>query len=507
VTATGEPPTRIDALLAARATEAPEHVFIETAHERVTLRALLGQALALAGELEADGVRRGDRVLVVAENCPEHVALIFACARIGAWACGVNARMSPGEVAGFDTTAEARIAYCTAGVSDAARMHAARLGATRASVLAGLLRTAPRDVARVEAEPLASAVAALIFTSGTTGVPKGVPLTHAGLLQFARVSATTRGLRPDDRSYAFVPMTHIFGLGTVLMASLHAGACLVMRPGFDPAEAATLLAQGGITQLLGPPAMYSRLLAHLAEPGAPGKARPPAPALRYLYTGAAPLTPALKAAIEARFGQPLQYGYGLSEYAGSICLTRRGQWRGDTAAGFVVEGGELRIVDAGTGQDLPPGQRGEIWLRGLGLMPGYFRNAEATAQVMRPGGWYASGDIGEIGPDGALHVVGRLKEMIVRSGFNVYPGEIEAVLTQFPDIQRAAVIGRALEDGNEEVLAFVEPAPGTAPDLLALNAHLRQHLAPYKRPARVTVLAHLPTTVSGKILKRELLNL
>ncbi|HMS04966.1 MAG TPA: class I adenylate-forming enzyme family protein, partial [Burkholderiaceae bacterium] len=167
MTATGEPPTRIDALLAARATEAPEHVFIEAAHERVTLRALLGQALALAGELEADGVRRGDRVLVVAENCPEHVALIFACARIGAWACGVNGRMSPGEVAGFDTTAEARIAYCTAGVSDAARMHAARLGATRASVLAGLLRTAPRDVARVEAEPLASAVAALIFTSGT----------------------------------------------------------------------------------------------------------------------------------------------------------------------------------------------------------------------------------------------------------------------------------------------------------------------------------------------------
>ena len=192
---------------------------------------------------------------------------------------------------------------------------------------------------------------------------------------------------------------------------------------------------------------------------------------------------------------------------GGLGRIRANSVRGDTAAGFVVEGGELRIVDAGTGQDLPPGQRGEIWLRGVGLMPGYFRNAEATAQVMRPGGWYASGDIGEIGPDGALHVVGRLKEMIVRSGFNVYPGEIEAVLTQFPGIQRAAVIGRALEDGNEEVLAFVEPAPGTAPDLLALNAHLREHLAPYKRPARVTVLAHLPTTVSGKILKRELLNL
>ncbi|WP_375666808.1 class I adenylate-forming enzyme family protein, partial [Bartonella sp. TT121SHDZB] len=175
--------------------------------------------------------------------------------------------------------------------------------------------------ATVLAQPQASSSAYVIYTSGSTGTPKGVMVGHDALTLFARVSAASRGLGPGDRSYAFVPMTHIFGLGTVLLASLHAGAQMVMRPQFDPADLLDALASHGISQLQGPPALYARLLAHLQEQGI---AHPQAPALRYVYTGAGPLDLTLKKRVEAAFGQALHHGYGLSEYAGSVHLTRQG---------------------------------------------------------------------------------------------------------------------------------------------------------------------------------------
>jgi malonyl-CoA/methylmalonyl-CoA synthetase len=456
---------------------------------------------ALEAELRADGVRPGDRVLAVAENCPEHLALIVACSRVGAWSCGVNARMAPGEIAAFADKADARVHYFTAGVSRAAAAHAARFEA-RPSAVAGLQRSPVRTQAVAETGPLAEAVAAIIFTSGTSGTPKGVLMTHHGVTHFGRVSAASRELGPHDRSYAYLPMTHIFGLGTVLVASLYAGATLLMRPAFDPADALDDLARRGVTQLQGPPALFARLLAHMEQAGIH---RPPAPDLRYVYTGAGPLDATLKRRVEAAFGHPLHHGYGLSEYAGSVALTRLHAPRDDTSAGYAVEGAELRIVEPATGRDLPAGERGEIWMRGIGLTPGYFRDPAATAAVMREGGWYASGDLGEMHADGALFVVGRLKEMIIRSGFNVYPAEVEAVLNDFPGIERSAVAGRPAADGNEEVIAFVELKPGAAIDDAALRAHLRERLSPYKQPAVIRTVAAFPMTGSGKVLKRQLL--
>jgi acyl-CoA synthetase (AMP-forming)/AMP-acid ligase II len=234
--------------------------------------------------------------------------------------------------------------------------------------------------------------------------------------------------------------------------------------------------------------------------------QPHSPQLRYLYTGAGPLDAGLKLRVEAAFGLPLHHGYGLSEFAGSVHVTALGQHRADTSAGLRVEDAELRIVDA-QGADLATGATGEIWLRGRGLMPGYFRDAKATAQVMRPGGWYASGDLGRLDAAGALFVVGRLKEMIIRSGFNVYPAEVEAALMAFPAIELAAVLGQPLggaDAGNEDVVAFVLLRDGQTLDRAALDAHLQQQLAPYKRPQRLQVLQQLPMTASGKVLKREL---
>ena len=490
-----------------RVAQAPDQPFLFLPDAVMSLGELSRLVDRLEAELRDDDVRPGDRVLVVAENCPEHVAMVLACSRVGAWACGVNARMTLAEVGAFAGKADPRLVYYTTGVSAAARALAvhqeadASWAGTRASVLPGLRRSTVRAQARVQDGSLASRVAAVIFTSGTTGQPKGVMVSHEGLLQFGRVSAGNRELGPTDRSYAYLPMTHIFGLGTVLMASLHARAGLIMRSHFDAADVFDALAHHQLTQLQGPPAMFTRLLEWL---DAQGIQRPEAPQLRYVYTGAAPLDISVKRAVEARFGRPLHHGYGLSEYAGALTLVHKDVWRDDTSAGYLVDGAGLRIVGA-DGRDVPQGQTGEIWMRGVGLMPGYFRDEAATAQVMKPGGWYASGDLGRQDADGALSVVGRLKEMIIRSGFNVYPGEVEAALLSFGGVLRAAVIGRPAGGGNEDILAFVEGRPGVTLDLAALQAHVQAQLAPYKRPSLLRQVNEMPMTASGKILKRQLL--
>ncbi len=492
---------RIHHLLDRWRAEAPQQPFIHLPGGRSLSFAGLGMLTDTAeAELRALQVRPGDRVLVVAENCPEHAALILACSRVGAWSCGVNARMAPAEIDAFAAKADARVLFFTASASRSAAAHAQRFAAVD-SALPGLQHSPVRPQAQPETGALRDSVAALIFTSGTTGEPKGVMLTHDALIHFARVSGASRALGPQDRSYAFVPMTHIFGLGTVLISSLLAGAQLVMRPQFDPDDLLDALAHHGVSQLQGPPALFSRLMAHLQERGIQ---QPEAPALRYLYTGAGPLDLALKNRVEAAFGQALHHGYGLSEYAGSVHLTRLGERRADTSAGYAVAEAQVQVTDPATGRPLPLGERGELWIRGRGLMPGYFRDPAATAAVMREGGWYASGDLGEMHADGALFVVGRLKEMIIRSGFNVYPAEVETALNTHPGIQRSAVVGRGVDDGNEEIVAFVELRPGAALDADALQAHLRGLLAPYKRPSHIVALEELPTNTNGKVLKRIL---
>jgi long-chain acyl-CoA synthetase len=480
--------------------QTPERGFLFLKDETLTLAQLSVLVDTLEIELKALDVRAGDRVLIVAENCPQQIALILACSRVGAWSCGVNARMSKGEVAGFALKADPRVVYFTDAVSDSAKAHAVDFSA-KPSSLTGLLHSEVRAQAIAEPSPLAEQVATIIFTSGTTGTPKGVLVSHAGLLQFGQVSAESRALDSSDRSYAYLPMTHIFGLATVLMASLYAGSSLVVRSVFDPSDVFDALATKGLTQLQGPPAMFTRLLTWLDEQKI---AAPITPHLRYLYTGAAPMDMALKQGVEKRFGKPLHHGYGLSEYAGALCLVRMNEPRNDTSAGYLVDGGELRIVGS-DGVDKLHGETAEIWMRGVGLMPGYFRDIEATKQVIREGGWYASGDLGYVADDGALFVVGRLKEMIIRSGFNVYPGEVESVLCNFPGVQRAAVVGKKTPDGNEEVIAFIEPVSGVSPDLVALKQHIETNLAPYKRPSQLLIKASFPMTFSGKILKRQLL--
>ncbi len=485
------------------AVQAPQAPCLREAGGIVSYGELWRRIEAARDWLAAQGVGAGDRVLVAGENCNEMVVMLFACSALHAWPIQVNARLSAREIDTIRAHAEPLLTFFTGHVSEVAAAHGQRLGAQPSGCPvfdAGMhvLRaaTVPQRVAAEEARQ----VATLIYTSGTTGAPKGVMVPHAGLTHFARISATSRELGPADIAYGALPMSHIFGIATVLMATLYAGASLILRPRFDAGEVFDALAEPGITILQGVPTMFTRLMAV-----APGRAHPAGgyPRLRYLYTGGAPLDPTLKREVEQWFGQPLHHGYGITEYAGSLFITRMEAPRADCSAGYIVEGVEIAITD-GDGKPLPAGGRGQIRVRGPGVMAGYFRNPEQTAEALLPGGWLNTGDLGYLADDGALFISGRSKDLIIRSGFNVYPIEVEAVINAFPGVRQSAVVGRTAADGNEEVVAFVEPQEGAVPDQAALDAYLRENLAPYKRPAEIRVIDSIPTTASGKLLKQPL---
>ncbi|WP_434645620.1 class I adenylate-forming enzyme family protein [Achromobacter piechaudii] len=497
-----EPITRIHEVLALQARQQPDAVVLyEEGGGTLTYAQLWQRVQAVARWLREQGVQPGHRVLMVGENCAAMIAALFGCGVAGAWPVGVNARLSAREVDNIRQHAQPELMLYTTGVSSAAAAHAAASGAVDADpAVWGPGVQAARAAASTRAETGAQAaeVATVIYTSGTTGAPKGVMVPHRGLLHFARVSAASRRLTPHDIGYAALPMSHIFGIATVLMATVHAGASLVLRSRFDAEDAFKALAHPGVSILQGVPTMFSRMMAV-----APPRAELRAPALRYLYTGGAALDPTLKRDAERYFGVAMHHGYGITEYAGSMFITRIDEPRDDCSAGYAVDGVELRLGSPEAGAPTP-GERGDILIRGPGVMLGYYRNPEQTAEALLPGGWLNTGDIGYVEDDGALFIAGRSKDLIIRSGFNVYPIEVESVINAFPGVRLSAVVGRNTADQNEEVIAFVEPLPGARIDTELLMRHLRAQLAPYKRPARIISIDTIPTTVSGKILKQPL---
>jgi acyl-CoA synthetase (AMP-forming)/AMP-acid ligase II len=253
-----------------------------------------------------------------------------------------------------------------------------------------------------------------------------------------------------------------------------------------------------LTILQGVPAMYARLL-ELAG----GAATPLPSQLRFIYAGGSPLDPTLKQQVEQLFGLPLHNGYGMTESSPTISQTRLDAPRADTSVGTAIPGIEVRIVDA-SDADVAPGIAGELWVRGPNVMKGYYREPALTAAAMRPGGWLNTGDMARQDPDGALFIVGRTKELIIRSGFNVYPMEVETALNAHPGVTQSAVVGRAVAGGNEEVVAFVELDPRRPPSVQELSDYLAQRLSPYKCPSRIVIMAALPAAATGKILKGRL---
>lgn len=504
--ARAEPPrsdcARIDEIVVHWARHRPEAPALAEAGALRRYAELAADIDRAAAFLAGQGVGAGDRVLILLENGIAAAALILAATRLGAWAVPVNARLSAREIETLRSHARPRITLYTVGVSPDAATHAARDGAGDSDALAPLsvaFRTSAEDPApEIESGPPRGRVAALLYTSGTTGAPKGVMLTHDNLLFIAERTSGLRRLESGDRTYLVLPISHVFGLASVLLGNLYRGARVDLAPRFQPEEVARAFAEDAITAFHGVPAMYAHLLTLAARRGG----SLPAPSLRHLSVGGAPLDIALKRGVEAMLGVELQNGYGLTETSPTVSVTLAGEHCDDESVGAPLPDVEARIVDR-AGQALPTGEIGELWIRGGLVMKGYFRDPSGTAEVLTPERWLRTGDLARQTADGRLYIVGRLKELIIRSGFNVYPAEVEAVIAGHPDVALAAVVGLR-QGGNEEVVAFVQPQPGRRPETAELAAFAAERLAPYKRPSRYLLRPELPVTAAGKILKHKL---
>jgi long-chain acyl-CoA synthetase len=337
-----------------------------------------------------------------------------------------------------------------------------------------------------------------MYTSGATGQPKGVMLSHRNVLFAARTSNLLRGTAPNDRVYAVLPMSHIVGFSVLLVSTLMAGATAHVVPKYDPAALANAIAGEGITNLFGVPATYQRLLEFKAVKGV---ARLERGRLRRMFVAGAPLDLNLKAQVEKEFGQPLLNNYGITECSPGLTAVRSDSPRSDESVGRFLPGVEYRLVNF-DGNPVGDREVGELHVRGPNVMLGYYRAPDLTAQAIDSDGWFNTGDLVRLEGD-HVFIVGRSKELIIRSGFNVYPAEVEAVRNSHELVVQSAVVGRAVS-GNEEVVAFVQLLPGATIDAARLMEYAARQLTSYKRPCEIVLLDALPAASTGKILKHKL---
>lgn len=495
------PPRTCD-VVAPWAERMPDHPALVEASGTWTYSQLAFAISQTQAKLQRLGVRPGDRVMIVGENCREFVAILLGSARLDAWPVLVNANLSAREVDEIRDHCGARRVLYTTSVSPHAAEHAQRHGATveavegLGSIGIGLLNE------DVEPEPLesnaANRVAALIYTSGTTGLPKGVMLSHRNLLFLAAGSAGIRSLSPDDRFYGILPMTHAVGLSVVLLGCLLSGTSLYLTARFDPMNGRVALEKDRLTVLLGSPATYNQFLQYAKMRAVQSLNFP---ALRILASSGGQLHASTKDGAERLFGMPLHNGYGVTECSPTIAQTRVETPCADTSIGPPFPGVETKLVGADH-KAVPEGEVGELHVRGPNVMKGYYRSAEATAAAVDHEGWFNTRDLARI-EDGNLYIVGRTKDLIVRRGFNVYPAEVESVLNSHPAIEHSGVIGRTVA-GDEEVVAFIQPLPGSQLTVLELAQYAARHLAEYKRPSKIFLVSRMPLTPTGKVVKAEL---
>ena len=484
---------------------------------RAELRAAartFGAALVDAGE------QPGDRVAIWAPNSAEWVVALFGLSAAGATLVPVNTRFKGAEAAVLLERSDA-VALVT--VTDflgtdyvAALRSAADLPALGTIVVATGPATAAGTVswadftaavtpeAYAELDRRTAAVADddpadILFTSGTTGVPKGVVQSHRGTMGVARDWAAMTGLSADDRYLMVNPYFHMFGLKAGILASTVSGATMYPVPVLDVDDVLARVARDGITVLPGPPTLYQSILDH------PAAGRHDLSSLRIAVTGAADIPVALmRRVIDDLPFEVVIAGYGLTE-GGTAVATEPGDPPEvvATTVGRPRPGVELRLVD-GDGRDVPTGEPGEVLLRGATVMSHDLDAPEATAATLSPDGWLRTGDIGTLDGDGRLRIVGRAKDMFIVGGFNAYPAEIENALVRHPGIAQAAVIGVPDDRLGEVGMAFVVLAPGatTTPD--EIISWCRDRMANYKAPRRVAAMAELPVNATGKVEKLAL---
>jgi long-chain acyl-CoA synthetase len=462
---------------------------------------------ATAAALTDLGVSRGDRVALVAGNVPEFVHALYGTMRAGAVACPVNVQLTPEEIGPILSDAGASVAvvelpYLTGVLAVRDRVPTLRtvlvIGgppAPAGTVSLEEIQQAAGEPPTIETE--AGDLALLAYTSGTTDAPKGAMLTHGNLVanldQLAAVPALAEA--SEDVVLMALPAFHIFGLNAVLGFALRAGATVVLVERFDAAETLDLVTRAGVTILPGAPPMFSAWL------GQAGSAGPQAfRGVRLAVSGAAPLPREVLAAFRDRFGVTIWEGYGLTEAAPCVTTNALGPEARAGSIGLPLPGLQVRLVDE-DGEDADEDDPGEIWVRGPNVFAGYWSRPEASSNALGDG-WLRTGDVAVRDADGYLSIVDRKKDLIIVSGFNVYPVEVEAALQSHPDVVEAAVVGMPDPRTGEAVQAWAVTGQGL--DEPALLEYLRGRLARFKLPTEIRIVDELPHHVTGKVLRRKL---
>jgi long-chain acyl-CoA synthetase len=494
--------TRIGDIAKLRADDLPNQMALVEPGGPWTYRELASAIADAETWLSKSGVRRGDRVMIVCENCRAFVAMLFAVTNLDAWPVLVNARLAASEVDKIRDSCGARLVLYTIDASQDAADHAKRIAASIHQIgNAGAVGMSARNDNVAPETPDANPgerVAALIYTSGTTGAPKGVMLTHKNLLFMASVSSKIRKLTPDDRLYGILPMSHAVGLSVVLLGGLLSGATIYLSPRFDPMTARRTIEKERLTVALGVPAMFAQMVEYAKIRGL---TKFDLPHLRIISSSGAALHPDTKSAVEELFGLVLHNGYGITECSPTIAQAIPEEPRSDTSVGRILPGVEVKFVDS-DGHEVGARDVGELRVRGPNVMKGYYRAPEETAAVIDRDGWFNTRDLARL-EGGFLFIIGRTKELIVHRGFNVYPAEVEAAISSHPAVARCAVIGRH-RNGDEDVIAVVQALAGTKLDPGELAEHAAGLLAQYKRPVEIHIVKELPLTPSGKIAKNEI---
>ncbi|GAB4010750.1 long-chain-fatty-acid--CoA ligase [Nocardioides ultimimeridianus] len=463
----------------------------------------------VASSLEALGLTRGDKVAVQLPNVPQFVFAYFGILKAGMTMVPINPLLTAPEVSYHLQDSDARLLISYEAMAPAA-INGAREAGGVPVYLVGTDGPSAVDEARDFEELLKASntgiqramssddTAVLLYTSGTTGRPKGAELTHFQLYMNCTVAGELFGVRSDDVSLGVLPLFHVFGLSSVLNIVVRHGATLVLVPRFDAASALDAIERHKVTIFSGVPTMFIALV----QADVAGR---DTSSLRAACSGGASMPGEVIRAFEEKFdGVVVLEGYGLSESASTATFNISAEERKVLSVGKPIWGVEFKILgENGEVTETGPDARGEIAIRGHNIMKGYYKRPDATAEVMQDG-WFRTGDIGYRDEDGFYFIVDRLKDLIIRGGYNVYPREVEEILYEHADVVEAAVIGRPDERLGEEVVAFVVLRPNSTADEAELTAHCKERLAAYKYPRSIIIRDELPKGPSGKILKREL---
>ncbi len=454
-------------------------------------------ALRMASLLSSLGVAPGDRVAVMLPNVPAFPIAFYGALAAGAVVVPMNPLLKSREVAFYLKDSGAKVLFAWKTVIDEASAGAAEAGTPVVEVgepdLAGQLAGLAPAAAIVDRADEDDAV--ILYTSGTTGRPKGAELTHANMTRNATLSGTLYSLGADDVVMGCLPLFHIFGLTCGLNATIYGGGTLTLLPRFDPGQALELVGRDKVTIFEGVPTMYTAMLHH------PGSGQADVSTLRVCVSGGSALPVEILRGFEQTFGCMILEGYGLSETSPVASFNHPDRVRKPGSIGTPIAGVEMRVVDAEV-CDVPVGEVGEIAIRGHNVMKGYWGKPVETAEAIRDG-WFLTGDLAKVDEDGYFFIVDRKKDLIIRGGFNVYPREIEEVLYEHPAVAEAAVVGIPHKDLGEEVGAAVTLKAGATATADELKIFVRERVAPYKYPRYVWLTVELPKGPSGKILKRE----